>query len=139
MVRYHNTVSEIVEMFTDRTAGESTTHNRLITRETDNGDVALIAYGWLKIAQYDEERGVVTVFTGHKNIESQTVNEYTNKVIETARDRGRTVSVVGESPTCGQPNGETQFINNYVTFGGNMSAVERDAQQSVIESLAHLA
>ena len=40
---YANTKRNLLDMFLDRTAAESTLENRLTTRETDGGNVALIA------------------------------------------------------------------------------------------------
>jgi hypothetical protein len=134
----HQTKSDLLEMFVDRTAGESTMFNRLITRETDGGNVALIAYGWLKLAVYDESREAVTVFTGHKSLNSKTVARYLNDVVSKAEERGRDVIITGESPTVDQPNGTTHYINNYISMKGNDSAVERDARNAVIESLSAL-
>jgi hypothetical protein len=136
---YANTKQNVLDMFLDRTAGESSDENRLITRETENGNVSLIAYGWLKIAEYDESRGVVTVFTGHTSINSCTVSRYLNDVIQRGEERGRDVVLSGESPTVDTPNDGVRFINNYISFDGTKSSVEKWAQNFVRESLSHLA
>ena len=133
----HN-VRNMVDMFLDRTAGESYNENRLVTRETESGNVALIAYGWLKLAAYDESRNAVTVFTGHKSIRSQTVSRWLNNVVSRADERGRDVILSGESPTVDTPNEGTQYIGNYVSFTPNHSPVEREAINTVVESLSHL-
>jgi len=125
-------------MFLDRTTGEVYSHGRLTTTESDNGNVSLIAYGWLKIAEYNESRGVVTVFTGHASIESKTVVQYLNEVADRAEDRGRDLVLSGESPEVGRPNDGVQFIGNYISMSGRKSAVEKDIQQFVRESLNHL-
>lgn len=129
----------MLEKFADRTAGENTLHNRLITRETDSGNVALIGYGWIKLAEYNESRGVVTVFTGHAALRSKTVSRWLNEAIDVAQERGRDVYVSGESPVVDTPNDTTHYISSYISFSANKSAVEQDAEQSVRESLAHLA
>jgi hypothetical protein len=136
---YANTKQSVVEMFLDRTAGESTTENRLITRETESGDVALIAYGWLKVAVYDESRECVTVFTGHKSLRSTTVSGYLNDVVSAANDRGRDVILSGESPTVDTPNKGAQFIGDYVSMDGGHSPVEQEAVGTVVDSLSGLA
>lgn len=135
---YANTKTEMLNKFLDRTAGETYSENRLITRETDTGNVALIAFGWLKVAEYDESREVVTVFTGHQSLRSVTVSGYLNEVVNRAEERGRDVVLSGESPTVDTPNDGTRFIGNYVSFGGSRSPVESDAVRSVKESLRHL-
>jgi hypothetical protein len=134
MSLYDPTTTEIVEMFTDRTPNESTRYNRLITREEDNGNTALIAYGWQKIAVYDESRELVTVFTGHASDSSPTVNKYLNMVVDIAEERGREVVASGETPTDGQPPWIVKFIESYVSFGSR-SPVEEEAFSSVIEEL----
>ena len=134
----HATKTDVINMFVDKTAGESTDHNRLITQEGDNGNVELIAYGWLKIAEYNESRNAVTVFTGHQSMNSCTVSTYLNDVAELAEERGRDLIASGESPTDGKPNAGTVFINNYINFE-NKSAVEKQARNKVIDSLKGLA
>jgi hypothetical protein len=130
------TKTEIIDMFLDRTAGEATTHNRLTTRETDGGNVILVAYGWLKLAEYDEQRGIVTIFGGHRAIGSKTVNRYLNDVLRVVSDRSREVVMSGESPTVDTPNEGARFIGNYVSMDGSHSGVEQDAVETVIDSLA---
>lgn len=127
----------LLEMFMDRTAGESTVNNRLVTR-MDNGNVALIAYGWLKLAEYNESRGVVTVFTGHQALRSKTVSRWLNQVISLANERGREIVISGESPTVDTPNEGAQFIGDYVSMDGAHSSVERSAVETVVQSLTHL-
>lgn len=128
----------LLEMFTDRTAGESYSENRLQTVETDTGDVALIAYGWAKIAEYDESRDAVKVFTGHKAINSQALSRYVNDAKRIAQERGKDIMLSGESPNFGKPNDGITFIGNYVSFSTDRSAVERDAVQTVVDSITSL-
>lgn len=137
MTHLTNTKRDVVEMFMDKTPGESTLHNRLVTRE-DNGKVILLGYGWLKLAQYDESREAVTVFTGHAALRSKTVSRWLNQVISIANERGRDTIISGESPVEDTPNDTTDFIGNYISMSGNRSAVERDAQEAVRQSLTHL-
>jgi hypothetical protein len=131
-----NIKSNLLDMFLDRTAGESYSQNRLVTRETESGNVALIAYGWLKIAEYNEERNAVTVFTGHQSLQSTAVSRYLNDVVSRAEDRGRTVITSGESPQVDKPNDGTKYIGGYVSMDGNRSEVEQNAVQEVVDSLA---
>lgn len=133
------TKRDLLEMFTDRTAGESTSINRLVTRRAENGNVALVAYGWLKLAEYNESRNAVTVFTGHKAINSVTVSQYLNDVIRVAERRGRDVILSGESPTVDTPNEGARFIGNYVSMNGDRSPVEELAVAEVHESLRNVA
>jgi hypothetical protein len=135
---YYTSRQTMLEMFTDATPGETYQHNRLITQESDNGTVELIGYGWLKIAEYDESNNHVTVFTGHRSLESKTVGEWLNEVVRVAENRGRTVSLQDDSPKDGQPNDGTKFINNYISFKASKSAVEKDAQNEVVDSLRHV-
>jgi len=128
---YANTKRNLLDMFLDRTAAESTLENRLTTRETESGNVALIAYGWLKVAEYNESR--------HKSLRSRTVSGYLNDVVSRAESRGRDVILSGESPTVDTPNEGTRYINGYVSFSGDRSDVEADAVATVRDSLSHLA
>lgn len=130
-----HTNREIVEKFVDRTAGESTIGNRLRTVEDDNGNVILVGYNWNILARYDESRGVVTVFTGHHSVGSDTTSRHLNLVINIAEERGRDTVVSGESPIHDTPPSTTEYISNYVSFEGDMSPVERDAQRDVYETL----
>lgn len=134
---YANTKRQTVEKFMDNTTGESTAQNRLTTRVSEAGNVALVAYGWLKVAEYNESRDTVTVFTGHKALNSRTVSGYLNDVINVADDRNRDVTLSGESPVVDTPNDGTRFIGSYVDFEGR-SAVEEEAVEEVIESLRDL-
>lgn len=136
---YATTKPTLLEMFLDRTAGESTRQNRLLTRENDAGNVELIAYGWLKLAEYNESREAVTVFTGHKSLRSVTISRHLNDVVSEANDRGRDVILSGESPTVNTPNEGARFIGNYVSFNGSHSPVESRAVNTVIDSLSGLA
>jgi hypothetical protein len=135
---YYDNKRSMLVMFMDNTAGESFNQNRLITRETESGNVALIGYGWLKLAEYNEERDAVTVFTGHQSLRSKTVSRWLNEVVAVADERGRDTILSGESPTVDTPNEGTQYINNYVSFDGDHSPVEQAAVSTVEESLAHL-
>jgi hypothetical protein len=125
----------MLEMFVDNTAGETFNNNRLITREEDSGNVALIAYGWLKVAEYNEERDAVTVFSGHKALRSKTVARWLNEVVKTADERNRNVILSGESPTVDSPNEGVKYINNYVSMEGERSSVEEAAVAEVEASL----
>ena len=136
---YVSNKRSMLEMFTDNTAGESYKENRLITRESDTGGVELIAYGWLKIAEYTESRNAVTVFTGHKSLRSKVVSRWLNDVARVANERDRDVILSGESPTVDTPNEGTKFIGNYVSMeSGAHSSVEKQAVDTVVDSLAHL-
>lgn len=134
---YDTTKTTLLDMFLDRTTDENSRENRLVTRETENGNAALIAYGWLKLAEYNESREAVTVFTGHQSLRSTTVSRYLNNVMSRAEERGRDVIVSGESPTVDRPNAGAKYIGNYVSFG-NRSPVENDAVNDVLDSLDDL-
>jgi hypothetical protein len=129
--------NSLFNMFVDRTAGESTLRNRLSTVETDSGNVALIGYGWLKLAEYDESRNIVTVFGGHRAIGSDTTNRHLNEVMDVARERGRDVVLSGESPTVDTPPECVKYIDHFIgDFSNDKSPVDRDAMDSVIEALS---
>lgn len=131
-------VDTIVEMFADNTAGESYNDKRLITEETDSGNVALVGYGWMKLAEYDETENHVTVFFGHKAIKSKTVTRWLNRVLEKTSDR-RSVTISHESPTVRAPNEGVKFIGGYIgDFNESISTVEKKAVNTVIESLRFL-
>jgi hypothetical protein len=134
-MRLYNTKREVVEMFVDNTAGESTPYNRLQTFETESGDVKIVGHTWNTLAKYNESEGVVTVFTGWTHINSTTTNGYLNLIADIARERGRTVSISGESPVHDSPTEATDYINNYVSMDGGHSAVEQDAVDHVVEEL----
>lgn len=125
----------MLDMFLDRTAGEAYADNRLTTQTNDAGNVELVAYNWLKLAEYNEDREAVTVFTGHREIDSRVVSRYLNDVIRRAEERGRAVILSGESPVDGQPNAGVKYINNYVDFSTPLSSVESGAVAEVRESL----
>jgi len=80
----------------------------------------------------------VTVFTGHKLLRSRVVTRWLNSVVRIANERDRSVILSGESPTTDTPNEGTRFIGNYVSMDGNHSAVEEEAVDTVVDSLAHL-
>jgi len=126
----------IFEMFVDSTAGESYHENRIITEETDSGTVALTAYGWVQLAEYDESENHVTVYFGHKSIGSSTISRWLNRVLEVASER-REVTISDESPTVRTPNEGVEFIGNYIKHK-NKSSVEAQAEETVIESLSYL-
>jgi hypothetical protein len=132
---YQKTLTTMLEMFLDNTAGETYGDNRLVTRENDAGDVTLVAYGWLKVAAYNEDRDAVTVFTGHQALQSKTVNRWTNEVVNAANERGRSVIISGESPTVDTPNDGVKYIDNYISMTGTYSDVEADAKAEVEASL----
>lgn len=127
----------MLEMFADSTVGESYHHGRLITEETDSGNVALVAYGWMKIAEYDETEGQVTAFFGHKSVESRTISRWLNRVVEQVGQR-RDVNISPESPTVRSPNDGVEFIGEYIGDWNDKSPVEEKAEKAVIDSLAHL-
>jgi N-acetyl-beta-hexosaminidase len=125
---------EIVEKFVDRTAGENTAGNRLRTIENENGNVILVGHQWNTLAEYNEARGVVTVYTGHTSVNSPTTNRYLNLVTSVAEERGRDVVISGESPIHDTPTEATKYIKNYVGQGPK-SPVEKDAMADVYEEL----
>jgi len=128
--------NSIVEMFADATVGESYNQGRLITEETPSGNVALIAYGWAKLAEYDETEETVTLFYGHKNAESHTLKCWLTRLAEKVSDR-RDVEISPESPTVRAPNDGVEYIGSYIGSGDD-SPVEEKARRSVAESLSHL-
>lgn len=131
------TIGQIMNMFVDRTPGESTLHNRLTTQETESGNVALIGYGWQKLAEYDEERKLVTVFTGHHDADcSPTTTRWLNRVQTIAQERGRDTFASSETPIVAPPPEDAhQYIKNYIGFRSPRSAVEQNAVDTVINAL----
>ena len=130
---------DVMTMFADNTAGESTLYNRLTTRRLGNGNVGLVGYGWLLLAEYNESDETVTVYQGHKNLGSATVTRWVNEVRETAGKRGRQVMILPDAATVDSPNDGAQYVEQgYVNFEGK-SAQEERIVQGVIDSLRHLA
>lgn len=130
-------VQSIIEMFADNTSGETYHRGRLVTREMASGNVALIGYGWMKLAEYDESENHVTVFFGHKSTESKTVSRWLNRILEQTSDR-RNVSISDESPVVGKPNDGVRYIGEYVGDFTNLSPVDRGAIEFVENSLDFL-
>lgn len=131
----------IVQMFLDATSGESYAKGRLVTREAGENRVELIAYGWNKIAEYDESTDTVTLFAGHAGNVSKTVTRYVNLVHEIAGKRqSRTVNVLADAaPNVGRPPAESaQFIANYRSFSGEPSSVEEWATAVVERALQRI-
>lgn len=134
---YTSNVSEVIEMFTDATVGESTMNNRLVTVEMDNGNVGLVAYGEKILAEYDEAEGRVTAYLGHRTGGGKTVSKWLNQVTEEAAAR-RSITYSDDAPWFAPPNAEAaQYIGAYVNFE-NKSPVEEQAARTVIESLRFL-
>ncbi len=135
---YTNDVESVIEMFADGTTGESTLHNRLITVENDAGNAALVGYGEKVLAEYDEVEGRVTVFLGHKAGGGDTVSRWLNTITEEATAR-RNVTFSDNAPWFRPPNADAAgYIDNYFSFGGGESSVERAARDEVIDSLKWL-
>lgn len=128
----------LIQMFLDATAGETYNQGRLATRQSGENTVELIAYGWNKIAEYNEETDSVTIFAGHSGNISQTVTRYVNLVREIAGKRQtHTVNVlIDAAPNVARPPESVQFIDNYVSFSGSKSPVEQWAQASVDDSVS---
>lgn len=127
-----------IQMFVDGTAGEVYAEGRLVTRSSGEHTTELIAYGWNKIAEYDERSDTVTVYGGHAENISPTVTRYINLVKEIAgKRRSRRVSLLADSaPNVARPPAESvQFIENYRSFDNNPSSVEEWATERVEASV----
>lgn len=134
---HNHDVESLIEMFTDGTAGESTIHNRLITVELESGNTGLVAYGEKIIAEYDETEDRVTTYLGHKVGSGKTVSKWLNKVTDEASRRKLTFS--DDAPWFAPPNADAaQYIGAYKSLRTEDSAVERDATETVIDSLKWL-
>lgn len=128
----------LIQMFLDATDGEVYADGRLVTRSSGESTTELVAYGWNKIAEYDERTDTVTVFAGHAGNVSKTVTEYVNKVREIAglRETRRVNALVDAAPNVARPPAESvQFIDNYRSFSGNPSSVEEWATRTVERSV----
>lgn len=125
----------MMEMFIDGTVGESYAENRMLTTENERGNVSLLGFGWQKMAEYDESENHVTIYLGHKGV-SQTMTRWLNNLVEIANQR-RTVTLSYESPVRQSPPECVEFIDHYIDMS-DMSPVERDAHNKVIESLKFL-
>lgn len=128
----------LIQMFLDGTSGEVYGDGRLVTQDEGEGVTSLIAYGWNKVAEYDESTDTVTVFAGHAGNISKTVTRYVNLVHEMGGKRQtRTVNVLADSaPNVGRPPAEAaQFIGNYRSFHGEPSSVEEWATATVNRAL----
>jgi len=132
------TRDSLVQMFLDATEGEVYGDGRLVTQSSGENSVELVAYGWNKIAEYNEETDTVTVFAGHAGNVSKTVTRYVNLVHEMAGKRqSRTVNVlVDAAPNVARPPAQSaQFIDNYRSFHGKPSSVEEWATTTVNRAL----
>lgn len=132
---YTNTRNDVIEMFLDGTANEVYYDGRIITRQSGESTVELIAYGQHKLAEYNEATDTVTLFAGHAGNISRTVTEYVNVIDSLATDRqSRTVNkILDAAPNVeGPPPAEAaQFIDNYKSFSGSDSSVEQWATEKV--------
>ena len=132
------TRDSLIQMFLDASAGEVYGDGRLVTREAGENTVELVAYGWNKVAEYDESTDTVTLFAGHAGNVSKTLTRYVNLVHEMAGKReSRTVNVLADSaPNVSRPPAEAaQFIANYRSFSGTPSSVEQWATATVNRAL----
>lgn len=130
----------LIQMFLDATSGEVYAEGRLVTRDEGEGVTSLIAYGWNKIAEYDERSDTVTIFAGHAGNVSKTVTEYVNKTREIAglRESRRVNTLVDAAPNVARPPAESvQFIDNYRAFSGSPSSVEEWATATVERSVSN--
>ena len=139
---YTNTNRDsLIQMFLDASADEVYGDGRLVTQQSGENTVELIAYGWNKIAEYDEATDTVTVFAGHAGNISKTVTRYVNLVHEMAGKREtRTVNVLADAaPNVGRPPAEAaQFIGNYRSFEGKPSSLDEWATEKVNRTLRRL-
>lgn len=122
------TRDSLVQMFLDATSGEVHGEGRLVTRDAGEHSVELIAYGWNKVAEYNEATDTVTVYAGHAGNVSKTLTRYVNLVHEmAAKNENRTVNIIADAaPNVGRPPAEAaQFIDNYRSFEGKPSSVEK--------------
>jgi hypothetical protein len=130
----------LIEMFLDGTPNEIYENGRLYTREGEEGRIELVAYGNEVIASIDPAGNDVEMYIGHYKQVSETVTGY----IETlgsvlSRTSGREVSVLRDAaPTLGygaRASAAAQYINSYVNFARDFSAVEKDAVSEVNDAL----
>lgn len=124
---YTTTRDSFIQMFLDATAGETYSQGRLVTRQSGESTVELIAYGWNKIAEYNEATDTVTVYAGHAGNISETVTKYVNLVHEMAgKRRSRRVNALADAaPNVARPPADSaQFIDNYKDFSTEDSPVE---------------
>ena len=131
----------LIQMFLDGTSGEVYGDGRLITQDEGEGVTSLIAYGWNKVAEYDEQTDTVTVFAGHAGNISKTVTRYVNLVHEMGGKREtRPVNVLADAaPNVGRPPAEAaQFIGNYRSFEGKPSSLDEWATEKVNRTLRRL-
>jgi len=139
MEAYTNSRDDVLEMFLDGTEDEVYGSGRLYTRQSDEGALELIAYGWNKIAEYDESTGDVRIFFGHYNNISDTVDGYLDDLSEMVDEREhRSVQeLVTAAPNVARPPAEAaQFIDNYKSFSGSDSPVESWASEVVEKSVS---
>jgi hypothetical protein len=131
---YTTSRESLIQMFLDAAPNESYNEGRLVTRQSGESTVELIAYGWNKLAEYNETTDTVTLFGGHVENISETVDDYAKAVFDTAQNReSRTINVVVDAaPNVAEPPAESvRFINNYKSFSGSDSPVESWASETV--------
>jgi hypothetical protein len=139
MEAYTNSRDDVLEMFLDGTEDEVYGSGRLYTRESGEGSVELIAYGWNKLAEYNESTGDVRIFFGHRGNISETVDGYLDDLSDMAeeRDHRSVQELLTAAPNVGRPPAEAaQFIDNYKSFSGSDSNVESWASEVVERSVS---
>lgn len=133
----------LIEMFLDGTAGEVYADGRLATVENEiHGGVDLIAFGKYRLATYNEHTDIVRVFTGHYGVWSKTVSRYLTFIQKVADNHVGERNVV-ESPNrapvlsghVGEVAEAAQYIDNYIRSYEGMSAVEKNAYETVNAAL----
>lgn len=124
-------VRTMIEKFIDRTPNEVYASGRMSTELLDNGNVALIGYGWMKLAEYNESENMVIIYGGHNEGDSDTVSRWLNQILTISEERDRNTLLSGESPIVDTPPEIVKYIGNYVDYKTEMSPVEKDAISDV--------
>jgi hypothetical protein len=125
-------------MFLDATPNEVYADGRLKTEPTENG-VQLIAYNQHILAEVNRAADEITLFTGHYGQQSQSVSRYVHFLGKLLNERENfAVTVIGErAPNVSNswvPD-SAQYIGAYISGYDNMSAVERQAYNTVNDAL----
>lgn len=115
---------------------------RLYIRPSPDTDgTELVAYGSEILARLDGDN--LTVFKGHHSTVSQTVTDHVKRlgsILSTGGYSDLSIVVTDDSPTTGyelrnKNSDSAQYINEYVSFSADRSAVERNAVETVNEAL----
>lgn len=134
---YNTTTDSLREMFLDATAGESASGGRLKTEELPNGNVGLVGYNWLLLAEIEPATGTVTVYDGHAGNVSKTTTRHINEITADVKNHEtREYTRSTQTPILRNPPKSANYIGEYIgAFANPKSPQDMRAMSDVTESL----